>query len=217
MKVRLFVSAIAVPLFLVDVCNAQPVANNSANSAGGVTGFCPPAGMVVHGRSNRGEFVTTSKGSDPEDNTVCVRVTEGPSAGGMYGKPDRVLYGWYSVTTRVRTADTLQRIHEGLGAILSGKSDRVVFDMTSSLAGRSYMWTTTDTWTHTGQATLTIDGNAVNTITLHWTEKGGAGTNVDDEWDLWYDPIRHIWLKGELRSPGGPIRDAFEVTSVSLP
>ena len=75
----------------------------------------------------------------------------------------------------------------------------------------------TETWTRTGQAALTIEGRPVNVITLHYTEKGGASSNVDNAWDLWYDPIRHMWLKGEMRSPGGPIRDTFEVTSVSPP
>ena len=135
----------------------------------------------------------------------------------MSGKENRTIYGWYSLTTLNRSASEQQKIRESLGAVLSGQRDQVTFETTTSRPGTSNVWTNQVTWQRMGEATLTIDGRRVNTIMLRNTDNGGANSNYEGVWDLWYDPLLHIWVKGELRRPGGPVREAFEVISITPP
>jgi hypothetical protein len=177
--------------------------------------WCPPAGLLIKARNTQGEYTRATKGADPNDNSVCIGVANGPGAGIDSGKTVRAIYGWYTLQNFAMTADTEKSARAGLGAILSGHSDEVSFQMTNSRPGTSYIWSGTESWKRTGQATLSIGGRPTNVMTLHEMFKGGANTNYDVYWDLWYDPVLHLFVRGESHFTGGPIRSFFEVLSVS--
>jgi hypothetical protein len=111
------------------------------------------------------------------------------------------------------TAETEKAARAGLGAILSGQSQEVSFEMTNSIPGTRYMWSGTESWKRTGQATISIGGRPTNVITLREAFKGGANSSYDGSNDLWYDPALHIFVKGETH--GGRPTGNFEVLSVS--
>ena len=178
--------------------------------------WCPLAGTVTKGTNSRGEYSVTHKGADPQDSSVCISVAEGPGIGGFYfGKTIRRIYGWYDISTNSLTSETEKRARDGLGAVLSGRSQEVSYEMT--LNRNNTGWSGTESWKRTGQAILSIGGRPTSVVTLRETFKGGANTNYDGYWDIWYDPALHIIVKAEQHSTGGPIRFASDVVSISSP
>jgi hypothetical protein len=188
-------------------------------AAAQVSQWCPPAGTVVKGKNTNGEFTSTHKGADPKDGTVCITLSEGPGISGLiFGKPVRRIYAWYDLTTYTMTSETEKRAREGVGAVLSGRNEQVSFEMTLNRPGSNYgSYSGTETWNRTGQTTITIGGRQTNVITLRETFKGGANTSFDGYWDLWYDPVLHLFVKGEQHTFGGPIRFATEAITIVLP
>jgi hypothetical protein len=172
---------------------------------------------VIKGKNSQGELTRTTKGADPNDNSICIGVMDGPGAGLNFGKIVRSIYGWYPLQNFAMSAETEKKARAGLSAILSGQSEEVSFEMTNSRPGTSYVWSGTESWKRTGKATVLIGGRPTNVITLRESFKGGADTNYDGYTDLWYDPVLHLFVKGETHSTGGPVRSGFEVMSVSAP
>ena len=178
--------------------------------------WCLPAGLVIKAKNNQGEVTYTTKGADPTDSAVCVVHTIGPGAGIDYDKTVRFIYGWLPLQGFAMTEATEKSARAGIGAILSGQSKEVSFEMTNSSPGYG-SWSGINTWKNTGSATISVGGRPTNVITLRSAFKGGGGSNYDGYWDLWYDPVLHLFVKGEEHATGGPVRKAFEVLSVSPP
>ena len=177
--------------------------------------WCPPAGLVIKGTNRQGEFIRTTKGADPADSTVCVWHSIGPGAGLDYDKTVRFIYGWLPLQNFAMTEETEKSARAGIGAILSGQSKEVSFEMTNRRPGGGTSWSGIDSWKNTGSATISIGGRPTNVITLREAFKGGANTSYDGYWDLWYDPVLHLFVKGEQHAIGGPVQNGFEVLSVS--
>jgi hypothetical protein len=176
--------------------------------------WCPPSGMTIIIRNGQGEMVRTTRGADPMDSTVCVADINGPAAGISSGKTVRSIYGWYPLQNIIMTPETERQARVGLGEILSGKSQEFSFTMTTKLDGRN--WTGTESWRHTGQATIPVAGRSINVITVRQTYTGNPSTPLSDAyWNLWYDPALHFFVKGERYTTGGPLRGAFDVISIS--
>jgi hypothetical protein len=107
--------------------------------------------------------------------------------------------------------------------VLNGTKTETTFDLTTSRPGTNVIGTYTNTLMRTGQAILTIGGRAVNVITLRLSENGTPNSlyskgYYDIDWDLWYDPSSHLFVKGRIttRRPA-PWKHDFEVTSITLP
>jgi hypothetical protein len=200
------------------VCTALMVLAAGAHAQGAPPAngtSCTPAGTVIQIKGSQGDVTATGKGADPGDSTVCIRVSIGPGAGANYGKEVKAIFGWYSLS--ILTSGQQDKIRSAVGPVLTGQSDQASFDITVTRAGISGVWTNSQTWKRVGQEQITVDGHAVNTIRLQYHDLGQAGSNWDAMWDLWYDPIRHIWMKTQMRSPGGPLRSSSEVISVTPP
>ena len=150
---------------------------------------------------------------------MCVSVSEGPGSGINNGKPLSRIYGWYDITNLNMTADTQNKARAGLGAILTGQTAATSFDMTMNTVGRSETWSGVESWKRTGQTTIPVGGRPTNVIALHEAFKGGANSRYDADWDVWYDPATHLFVKGHKTTAtgfGGRIAD-FEILSVSSP
>jgi hypothetical protein len=188
----------------------------SPSTAQPIGTFCPPAGTIYQGTSNRGPYTSTSKGADPKDPTICLRVTEGPGAGVNYGKQVATLYGWYQ--SDYFSAAQLAKARAELGALFAGQKDQTTFDITVNRPGTSYVWTDTVTWKRMGQEMITIGGRPINAVRFEYHDVGGPGSgSYDTLWSLWYDPTSHVWIKGDIRNFGGPLQISFQVTSISSP
>jgi hypothetical protein len=179
---------------------------------------CPRSGTIIKGRNSLGDYTATLRGADPSDSSVCVSVGEGPGAGINYGKEVRRIYGWFDLTNLTLAPDQQKLARDSLAAVLNGSKSETTFELTFGVAGRNYIGTMTDTLVRTGQAPLTIDGRPVNTIALRDSIKGGANSQYDGDWSLWYDPASHLFVKGhvDIRSGGLQVRD-FEVTAITAP
>jgi hypothetical protein len=84
-----------------------------------------------------------------------------------------------------------------------------------SMPGRPYTWSQTETWKRIGPDALTIDGHTINATKIQLETVPGPGATVGGVWDLWYDPARHLFLKGHT-SANFRVPD-FQVLSVSGP
>jgi hypothetical protein len=181
----------------------------------GYSGGCAPTGTVIKGRNSGGEYTTTYKGSDLKNAAVCIRVTTGPGAGASYGKELRSTLSFYPENYIAEGQEA--KITAALWPLLSGKADQVNFDILVNRSGNYGLWTNNEDWKRAGEEQLTIDGRPVKAVKFERHEVGKGGSNWDAITELWYDPIRFIWLKGRTHFPGGPIRSGFEVTSISAP
>lgn len=185
--------------------------------------WCPPAGTVIKGKNNRGEWTTTTKGADPTDSAVCTSVAVGPGvAGSDHGKLMRRLYDYYDLTNYTLSPETMKSARDGLGAILAGQTQEISYARTISAAG-GFGWyysggaSGVQTWKRLGETTLSIGGHPTKVIMLRASLKGGANSGYDGYTDLWYDPASHIFVKFEEHQVGGPVRFASEVISVTPP
>jgi hypothetical protein len=179
--------------------------------------LCPRSGIVFQGTNTIGPYTATTKGPDPADRSVCITVAEGPGTGVNNGKPVSRIYGWYDITNFKLTPDTQSKARAGLAAILTGQTGETSFEMTLSLVGRSEPWSGIESLKRTGQATISVGGRPTNVILLHTAFKGTANSRYDAAWDLWYDPVLHLFVKGHLTTDSGfagRVRD-FEVVSLS--
>ena len=181
--------------------------------------LCPRSGLVIKATNSTGDYTATTKGGDPRDKSVCISVAEGPGTGVNNGKPVSRIYTWYDLTNFNLTSDTQNKARAGLGAILTGQTNETSFDMTMNEVGKSQTWSGVESWKRTGQTTIPVGGRPTNVITLHEAFKGGANSRYDADWDLWYDPALHLFVKGHKTSAtgfGGRIVD-FQILSVSSP
>jgi len=136
----------------------------------------------------------------------------------------RSIYGWFNLSTRTTYApDQLKIVRDALVAVLNGTKSETTFDVTVSRRGTNVIGTSTNTIARSGQATMTIGERATNVIILRLSSRGNsnslyAASYYDMDWDLWYDPSLHLFVKGHLtvRRGGSPVRD-FQVTSITLP
>jgi len=133
------------------------------------------------------------------------------------GKLRRQIYGWYDLTT-FKWLEGEDLAKAGLRDLLSGKKDAVAISYTLSRPGQSWVSSSTDNWKRTGKATLTIEGRAVEVVTLQNDAAGTAGSNFASHYDLWYDPASHLFVKAHQVATGGDAKsNDSEVTSLLVP
>jgi hypothetical protein len=86
------------------------------------------------------------------------------------------------------------------------------------MQGQSWVSSTTDNWKRTGKTTLTIEGRAVEVITLQNDAVGTANNRYASHFDVWYDPANHVFVKvHQVASGGGAKSNDSETTSVLVP
>jgi hypothetical protein len=64
------------------------------------------------------------------------------------------------------------------------------------MAGKNYVWSNTERWRRIGPDKLTINGRNIDTVKIEYDTRAGAGSNYNAVWELWYDPLSHLLLKG---------------------
>jgi hypothetical protein len=65
---------------------------------------------------------------------------------------------------------------------------------------------------------LTIDGRAVEVITLQNDAAGTANSRYASHFDIWYDPANHLFVKVHQVASGGSAKsNDAETTSVLVP
>ena len=101
---------------------------------------------------------------------------------------------------------------------MSGQVTEFSFDAIMGKAGANRGWDENETWKRVGQDTISIGSQNVSTVHLRQEAKPGGGTNYHVAWDLWYDPVRHLFLKGHATVySGNPLVTDFQVTAISAP
>jgi hypothetical protein len=164
---------------------------------------CPLAGTIVKARDSLGDYVTTFRGADPADSSICLRITERLGAANS-GKEERTIYGWFNLSGRSAFAsDQRQIARDALATVLNGTKTETTFYLTTSRRGTNVIGTSTNTLMRTGQAILTVGERAVNVITLRLSSNGTTNSlysvgYYDIDWDLWYDPSSHLFVKGHV-------------------
>jgi hypothetical protein len=186
---------------------------------------CPRTGTIVKATDSLGDYITTFRGTDSADSSICISVTERPGVALNSAREQRTIYGWFNLSTRTTYApDQRQIVRDALAAVLNGTETATTFDLTVNRRGTNVLGTSTSTLSRLGQASLTIEGRTISAITLRFAAKGLTNslysqTYYDIYWDVWYDPSSHLFVKGHLtdrRGGGARVRD-FEVTSITLP
>jgi hypothetical protein len=174
----------------------------------------------MQGVASIGDYQTTWKGTDPQDAAICIRVSTGRAAESNAGKAVELVYGWYNYAG-LADVDSHQigKIRAELGPILAGQKEQADFDLVLIRPDTAWVWTNEEIWRLIGKEKTTIDKQTLDTLHLEFREIGKAGTQSGYKatWNLWYDPVHHIWVKGFHQDPGGPIVFSFEVTSISPP
>jgi hypothetical protein len=176
---------------------------------------CPGAGLVVTAQNNRGSYTITHLGPDKSDPAVCRSKAEGQGSLAP-GKEVRRIFTWYDIDLYPTSSADQKKIEESVGAVLSGRINETAFDAVMGKAGTSWSWNQNETWKRVGQDTIDIGSQNVNTVHLRQETKPGGGTNYHVAWDLWYDPVRHLFLKGHATVySGNQTITEFQVTEIS--
>jgi hypothetical protein len=183
------------------------------------TAGCPKDGTVISAKNTTGLYNSTARGSDPKDASVCIGVSEGPGSGVNNGREVRRIYGYYDLTTYNMSSTDQERARAALESLLTGARNEVEFELTEYLVGTRYAWTSNEHWKRTGQASLSVGGRSINAVSFQLETKYVSGSSqYHGVWDLWYDPVSHIWLKGHVTMLGGTSRiQDNEVLSISSP
>jgi hypothetical protein len=181
------------------------------------SGWCPAAGVILTAQNNRGSYTVTQLGPDKSDPSVCHSKTDGQGSLAP-GKEVRRIHNWWDVDLYLTSGSDQKKIEESIGAVLSGQVTESSFDAIMGKAGTNWSWTQNETWKRVGQDTISIGSQNVSTVHLRQEAKPGGGTNYHVAWDLWYDPVRHLFLKGHATVYSGnpPVTD-FQVTAISAP
>jgi hypothetical protein len=138
---------------------------------------CPkpgtPVTLVEAGQSVRGSYQTV----DHADPALCSIVTAA-------GETRTLLFNLYDADSVVDPAPA----KAALGDLLSGRTDKVNFDVRSNV---SFPFATfSETWTRIGQADLLVDNQYVQTIIFDRERQqpnaGGWGGFVHQRWRIWY-------------------------------
>jgi len=127
----------------------------------------------------------------------------------LYGYYDLTAYNWPQGEDEARTA---------LGLLLSGRANKVSFDLTAVPHGSSFVQTWRHTWERVGAADVTIGNRTVKTVTFRLTDEGRAGNGFLGTQELWYDPADHLFVKGHwTMERGNESNRDFQLTSISPP
>jgi hypothetical protein len=138
---------------------------------------CPkpgtPVTLVEAGQSVRGSYQTV----DHADPALCNVVTAA-------GASRTLLFNLYDIDSVIDPAPA----KAALGDLLSGRADKVNFDVRSNV---SFPFVTlSETWTRIGQADLLVDNRYVQTIIFDRERQqpttGGWGGIVHQRWRIWY-------------------------------
>jgi hypothetical protein len=189
----------------------------TANPAGAQTpAGCPAAGIVETVKASLGEYTLKQFGPDTSDGSICVADAEGPGA--LFPGQHRSIYIWYDLAHFPMSSSYVENARNLLGALLSGQKNDGSFDVITTWAGRALSWSSTEVWQRIGQDTINVGTQSIAATRLRYESKPGGGTNLHVVWDFWYDPARHLLLKGHATVLSGRLRTTdFVVTAISGP
>jgi hypothetical protein len=191
------------------------VATAGSASAQTVAG-CPTAGIAVAVTSNRGTYTVKHLGPDASDRSICLADVEGQGA--VFPGQRRTIYVWYDLTNFPMANSYVGDASNALAAVLSGQKNDATFDVVMGRSGKSWSWSSTEIWQRAGADTIKVGTQSTAATRLRYETKPGGGTNFHVVWDLWYDPVRHLLLKGHATAlSGSPAVTDFEVTAISGP
>ena len=166
--------------------------------------FCPTPGTTVTfvdaGRSTTGTYQPI----DPAHPALCPLSTSP-------GKSRTLLYNLYDT----KMLSDQQSVCVALRDLLSGRKDRVVFEIRSMI--RYPFPKFRETWTRLGQEPVEVDKRHVLAIVFEHESEGprdvgvaGSTTATHQRWKLWYDPAKGIVRQAEIplddsRKDGRPV------------
>jgi hypothetical protein len=157
---------------------------------------CPkpgtPVNLVEAGQAVRGSYQTVEH-ADP---ALCNVVTAA-------GTSRTLLFNLYDTDSIIDPGPA----KAALGDLLSGRTDKVNFDVRSNV-GFPFA-TVSETWTRVGQADLLVDNRYVQTIVFDRERQGGntAGWQfVHARWRIWYSAALGV-VKQSLVTPGSDGED----------
>ena len=178
-------------------------------SAGGLPGrtaraenpeWCPKAVTVTKMKNGAGEFFRKYLSPALDNPTVCLNTWKnGPAERALYSFPPGVEAQDGSALTF--TSDSLDRRRAGFRAVLAGHTDKAGYVINGGFPGQACCWAGTETLARKSQEDLLIGGQVVSTIRLEYTYNSITGI-TRYAWSLWYDPERHLFVKG-VRPDGG--------------
>jgi hypothetical protein len=198
-------------------CGLALWAIGTTNVTAQSSAWCPGAGVVVTGQNNRGTYTVTQLGPDKSDPSICHSKTDGQGSMAP-GKEVRRIYNWWDVDLYPTSSSDQKKIEESIGAVLSGQANEASFEAVMGKAGTSWSWSQNETWKRVGQDTISISSQNVSTVRLRMETTPAGGTNTRIAWDLWWDPVRHLFLRGHatVHSANQAIIE-FQVTTISAP
>ena len=183
--------------------------------------WCPKPVTVTKVKNVGGEHILEHLGPAPDDPSICLRSgTDGDAGRVPYNFPTGVAAQDGSILTF--TPDSLDRRRSGFRAVLAGQISEASYVVSGGFPGQACCWSGTETLARMGQEELLIGGQAVSTIRLEYTYNSVSGT-TRYAWQLWYDPKRHLFVKGRLadgsyaQRVGAMKPRYFDVISISDP
>jgi hypothetical protein len=213
---------------------AGALASTTARAAG--MGWCPKPGTVVTGIEGGIAYSWTALGPDPDDATLCRSVAGAREASTADRDNVRLrLFNWESLNGNViYRPDSIERIRDGWRAVLSGERDEISYDSThrTRIVSPPVVVSGHNTVTREGQGEMLIGGRPVTVVKLkttftatYYSDNSNAGILGNINWNLWYAPELHIFVKGQFTGNPGHYRTGgarptppdFEVTSVREP
>jgi hypothetical protein len=195
---------------------AQPTAQGIA--------ACPLPGTIVEARDTIGDYTVSYRGVDPEDDSVCISDIRRP---GRAWKEVRTTYGWingwFNLTRFDYPSSSRRAARDALAGVLNGTITATEFDQPWGNRVTRQPGKASFVLVRTGNETLAIGATAINAITLRVSAEGNANSKIPEsyfsnDWDLWYDPESHLFVKGHVTNRrGAPQILDFVVVSITLP
>jgi hypothetical protein len=150
---------------------------------------CPKAGTVV----TYGQSKVTYRGADPTDPYIC--------ASEVNGKTSSLLFSWYAPDAEDQERISgLNRAKAALTAFFIGQKNKVSFELAQVVPHFEQfgMQNWKDTWQRIGFQTVSVGGQQIMTEQIRVTEEGMSGNTTLFWWDVWYDPVSHVFLRGRI-------------------
>lgn len=174
----------------------------------GAETICPAAGTIVITRWwGTVDHTATWRGSDSKDPFVCLGTSH-------LGVDFRQIPGGYPVNVRRGR----EAIESGMNAVLNNGAAEVSFNWSWVLIGYwrgdSIEDTVHDKWTRLGTEVFSINGRPVSVIRFRRNSESLHG-NFAGQWDLLYDPLKHLFVRSVYSAIRGNNKGSWEVISVS--
>ena len=163
--------------------------------AGSPVQFACPSGVTTRTTYDDGQNTTpaTWQGSEASDPTVCLVSTRGRVRRFRYGMTELPLSGGEDDNKRI------------LANVFSGSTENQCYEQKVPVTGGAGYYFGKECWRQLGRTDIPFNGKSTPVVVISETYDGVAGNAYAGDWTFYFDPVTHLFIKGETVNRRGKV------------